>query len=311
MSSSPSEIDALLSPSIRQAVREFLADRQLRGLSPRSVEWYQLQLGKLLQGLEDTPLPELQLATLRGRLAEMAGSRKPSTMNTYIRSLKALLNWLVEEEFEVGIDPRKLKLMKVPKRLPPAFSPEQIRALLAQPDSSWIGRRDRCLISLLLDTGIRVSECIGIRLQHLDPAGGIVTVIGKGNKERALALSAPMRRELRRWLRVRQEKARRLDWEDSRWLFPSRTGRQLDRHTVRERIQAYGKAAGIEGVRCSPHTARSTFATAFCRAGGSIVHLQICLGQSCLEMARRYAAAVDTDAHEASRRFSPLAQLEE
>jgi integrase/recombinase XerD len=292
--------------TLRSAITDFLNSRKLGNLSPRTIIWYAEKLNHLFEGLDDTPLPQITLAVVRGRIADRQGTMKAETLNGHIRAAKAFFNWLLAEEYQIAFDPRKLKLMKVEHRLPPTLTVEQLTQLLAAPDRhTWVGQRDHCLLALFVDTGIRLSEALSLRLLDLNNGDGTVTVIGKGNKQRIVALSMPMRRILRRWLKVRQQQVRKMNGAEH-WLFFSRYGERLTGKTVHERVQRYGKVAGIEGVRVSPHTFRSTFATHFCKQGGSIVHLQTILGHTSLEMSRRYAAVTDQDAFEASRRYSML-----
>jgi integrase/recombinase XerD len=286
-------------PSLEQALADFMASRRLANLSPRTVTWYEEQFHRVWNGAHSLPLSDVTLPLIRERLAVLSQQVKPTTVNCFIRALRALFNWLQEEEYTLAFDPRKLKSLKTEKHLPPVFTSDQLTALLSQPNGTWTGKRDHCLMALLLDTGIRVSEATGLKEDDVDTAAGVIVVLGKGRKQRTLALSLPMRRILRRWLATKRR-------VPSPWLFPTQTGEGLSRRTVEARLKRYGRQASIEGVRVSPHTFRSTFATHFCRQGGSIVHLQTILGHTTLEMSRRYAVAVDEDAFESSRMLSPL-----
>ena len=301
-------LSLLDSVTIRQAVDDFIFSRRLANLSPRTVTWYEEQFQRVWMQAYSLPLADVTLPLIRERLAVLSQQVKPATVNGFIRALKAFFNWLQEEEYPVALNPRKLKPLKTEKRLPPILTPEQLTALLSQPDDTWTGKRDHCLMSLLLDTGIRISESLAIRLSDVDETAGTIAVVGKGNKQRMVALSLEMRRTLRRWVKTRDLLVRKHEWT-CEVLFPSRFGDHLSYRTAAERIQEYGNQAGIDGVRVSPHTFRSTFATHFCRQGGSIVHLQTILGHTTLDMSRKYAAVVDEDAFESSRRFSPLAAM--
>jgi integrase/recombinase XerD len=252
------------------------------------------------------PLPELTISVFRERVAARISEVRPTTVNHHIRAFKAFMRWLAEEEYPIALDPRKIKPLKIEFRLPPALTSEQIASILAQPNlNTWTGRRDYCLLCLLMDTGIRVAECLGLSMQQVNEGEATVAVIGKGDKQRVVALSLPMGKVLRRWIRSRERLCAEMGWE-SELVFLSRSGEGLRYRALARRIHDYGVAAGIQGVRVSAHTFRSTFATHFCRQGGSIVHLQTILGHTTLEMSRRYAAVTDQDAFEASRRFSPL-----
>jgi hypothetical protein len=199
---------------------------------------------------------------VRQRIAERPGHVKPRTLNGQPRAPKALANALLSEEYPLGFDPRKLKPIKREKRLPPDLAPEQPACHLGQPDrEAWSGQRDHCLRSLLADTDIRVSECLTLRLGDVNPSEGTISVVGKGKKQRRLALCLGMQRTIRRWLKAREGLTRTHKWE-SDCLFPSRCGDRLSYRTVAERIQDYGQDAGIEGVGVGPHSSRSTYTPA-------------------------------------------------
>ncbi len=298
--------------TVNDALEDFLLVKELTNLSSRTLDWYEGTLRRLLKDFPALRLSQLSLRDLRRSLAALAEDRSPATVNGYVRALKSFLNWCIDEELEVGVNLRRLRQMKTERKLPPALSSDQIRALLEQPNGDWIGQRDKAMITLMLDTGIRVTECLSAQVTDVDVGGGLLMIragSSKSRRDRTVALSLPMRLELRRWLRRRTTVSRRNEWQRVGWLFPNRSGGQLSRSTVYQRVKGYGEAAGIRGIRVSPHTLRSTFATEFCRAGGSLVHLQTALGHSSLEMSRRYAAVADEDAWEASRAFSPIARM--
>lgn len=252
-------------------------------------------------------LSQVTLQALKAHIGSTLDTVSPATVNAYIRASKAFLNWAIEAGYDVQILPNRLPRIKEPKRLPPVLSMEQISALLAQPDTKrFVGLRDFTMMLVALDTGVRVGELVGLQVN--DISGEILRVIGKGDKQRQVALSAPASQTLRRYLRVRHEVLEDAETSTSS-VFPSRYGRRLSRKQVHERLALYAKLAGIEGVRVSPHSLRFSFATHFLRAGGSIVALQQILGHTTLAMSRHYAFVADADAFEASIRFSPIAQM--
>ena len=104
----------------------------------------------------------------------------------------------------------------------------EIGALLAAPDpTSWLGRRDRALLALMIQTGVRVSELVGLRLRdvHLG-TGRHIRVLGKGRKKRATPLTGEVAALLRQWTTER-------GGEPADPLFPTRQGRALSRYTRR------------------------------------------------------------------------------
>ena len=286
--------------TLRSVIRQFLLGRKISNVTSATLEWYGHRF-KHFWPDQSLPLSDLTLPMIRERIGELMDTEVTvRTINGDLQAVKALLFWAQDEEYEVNVNPRKLKLLRDEERIPRCLGPEEIGLLLQQPDQSrWTGKRDHCFMCLLLDTGIRISEALGIKLEDVDQAEGTVRVRGKSRRERVVAMSASMRKTLRRWIR---------EGQPERWLFPTDEGGQLARYTAYERVTKYAKKAGVEGVH--PHAFRSTFATYFCRQGGSLVHLQTILGHTTLEMSRMYAAVVDEDAFNASRILSPLTAIQ-
>lgn len=201
-----------------------------------------------------------------------------------------------------------MELVERPRRertLIRPLSSEQAARLLEMPDGrSGQGLRDRAMMALMLDSGLRVSEVLSVEANRIDWINCALTVMGKGRKERTVPFSAQTGQIL---LEYARERARRpmLDAQ----FFLGRTGRRLERTKVRKLVVRYGKAAAIEGIRVSPHTLRHTFAVMYVRNGGDSFSLQEILGHSTLEMTRRYVHLARRDVAEQHRKFSPLMAL--
>jgi len=186
----------------------------------------------------------------------------------------------------------------------------QVGALLQQPDRDhFIGLRDYCFLLLLLDTGMRLSEALGLRLADVDLDGATVTVLGKGNKERRLGLSPRLLADLKPYLRKRAAALTALGLPDARWVFPNDVGGRLSAKAIQQRLRLYGQTAGIDGVRVSPHTLRHTYAVSFVRSGGDPFTLQKVLGHTSLETTRRYVELADDDVLRRQRELTPLATM--
>ena len=182
------------------------------------------------------------------------------------------------------------------------FSPEEVESILATCRNDFVGVRDRAIILTLLDCGLRASELCGLRLEDIDWREQTLLVVGKGDKERIVPFGSAVRRVLGEYI------GRRGDLP-CRELFVSVYGEPINRHRLRAIVRRRCEAAGIKGVRCSPHTFRHTFAVMFLRAGADAFTLQKLLGHSDLAMTRRYCELSRTDVLEKHRLFSPADRL--
>lgn len=155
---------------------------------------------------------------------------------------------------------------------------------------------------LLLDTGLRISEAMNIRLKDIDRANSSVTVMGKGSKERTVHFGQTVRRALSQYLE------RRGDLETD-YLFVTEYGDPMQQRMAQQQITRYGALAKIQGVRISPHTFRHTFAKNWIVNGGDVFSLQKMLGHTTMEMVRRYVNLANEDVGRAHRTYSPADRM--
>jgi len=305
-------------PSWGEVYREFLEDLELRRYSAHTITWYRCILqpfGRFMKescGTEDPSAVEEEdvRAFLRAMADEGAGGRRPvgaRRLNHYREGLRRLYDWLEERGYAQHNPAAKIGKVREPKRLIAALTGDQVTALLAQPDRGlFVGLRDFCFILTLLDTGIRLSEGLGLQLARVDMEDGVARIIGKGDKEREIGFSARLMAELRTYAIKREAALEHIGRPDSQWLFPNDAGGRLSAKAVQRRVRGYGEQAGIRGVRVSPHTLRHTYALNFVRAGGDPFTLQKVLGHTSLATTRRYCELASGDVLRRQRELSPL-----
>lgn len=234
--------------------------------------------------------------------------KKPAsagTAATYFATVRAFFSYLVAEEV---IEKSPLDSMPRPINRPDQIMPftaEQIRAFRVAAKKSRHPRRDEAVILMLFDTGLRASEICSLRRDDIDFQDRRCSVLGKGNKRRSVYFCRETARVLHNYVR---ETAAEND--DSRAVFLADRGEGagggLHRNVLQQLIERLAKTAKIEGVRCSPHTFRHTFAIEFLRAGGNVFTLKELLGHTSLTISNRYVALADADIEKQHRLFSPV-----
>ncbi len=227
------------------------------------------------------------------------------TINAYGRGLQTFFNWLTAEELITENPFNRIKIPRAPQKLIPAFSEAQLNQLFAVIDTNGpTGFRNH---TMLLDTGLRVSELTGLCLTDVSIEQGTLRVWGKGNKERTVPLGRQSARQIWHYIsRCRpQPSMARIDQ-----VFLTRDGRPVSIDRVQQFMMRYGIQAGLYGVRCSPHTLRHTAAINYLRNGGDVFSLQRLLGHSSLEMTRRYCQVADSDVQRVHRSASPVDNLQ-
>lgn len=246
----------------------------------------------------------------KGGNGSQSSSRKASarTVHHYYAGLRAFFNWCVREGF-LGESPMaRVKVAKPKRKAIKPYTLEEVKRMLAvcdwdyQHNAKFLGSRNRALVLVFLDSGLRLSEVAGMMLGDIDTERGWIHVSGKGQKERVVRVGQVAQKALWRYLVHRPDNGRREVWlsEERRPLQPHGIQSMLDRLKVR---------AGVNSGGCA-HRFRHTFALNFLRADRNPFNLQYLLGHNSLEMVRHYTAALGMeDALQAHAKASPADPL--
>ena len=259
----------------------FAKEKQyLLGVSPATLEWYEQSLRWL--NTESPTEQELKDAVLRMRTAGL----KPSSCNSRIRAINSYLTWLKS--------PYRIPRLKEPVRTPPTFSAQDIQRFLWWKPKTFTQRRLQCLLLMLADTGARIGEALSLRWSDVDWDSMLLTLHGKGAKDRRV----PFSQELRRFLwKLRHE---------HQLVFCARHGGSLGRRDVLRDTKRLCRDLGIKVPERTLHSFRHSFAMNYLRKGGSTFHLQKVLGHSSLEMTKKYCSLLTEDLQRIHQQVSLL-----
>lgn len=261
-----------------------------------------LYLRQCVQHLLTTPL---DLTSSHGRKPEYGKILAPSTVKAYIRVWKAFFSWCYEEEL-IGSNPAaRLKHPKAPNRIRPAFIAEHIEKMLAACDTSTSeGFRNRVILLLLLDTGLRIAEISSLKVS--DVYDNYIKVEGKGRKEREIGIYPEMSKLLWKYIHKYRNPANPTETA----LFIGR-GKPLNASGVHYVIKRIQKVCGLEDIKFSAHVFRHTFAKMYLKRGGDLFKLSRQLGHSDINTTKIYLEDFNsTDAREDYDAFSPLAGID-
>lgn len=190
----------------------------------------------------------------------------------------------------------------VARKLPTVLTPEETEQLLSQPPRDTIvGLRDRALIAVLYGTGIRASECAGLRQGDVDLKALTVTVTGKGGHQRTVPLNEQTARTLAHYMQARGAAL------PAAPFFVSRRHRAMSRGAIYERVRSTARRARIAKI-VSPHRLRHTFATHLVRAGVGLVTIRDLLGHRLITSTQIYLHVTAQDLRAAADRH-PIARL--
>lgn len=221
----------------------------------------------------------------------------PVTCNTYIRGVNSLLTWLYENNHTT--ERLRAKQLKEEKKVIKIFSDSQLRLLVSYKPKGVYESRLHTLVCLLIDTGIRIEEALTLERVKVNLEDLLITVHGKGNKERTIPISLECRKVLFKYMRDNQ----------SSLVFCTRHGDRLSYFNILRDFKKQCAKLGITGVRASFHTLRHGFALNYVRSGGSLFHLQKALGHTTLQMTRRYTELQTDDLSLMHRKTSLLSRL--
>ncbi|MCU6709797.1 tyrosine-type recombinase/integrase [Paenibacillus sp. J5C_2022] len=289
------------------AVNTFIRNCKIRNLSESTISYYRVILKVLREHVTKSGIDRPSDVTAE-HIHEFSIERRESgspdtTVNMYNRGWRAFFNFMAAEGYVEENPYDHVAKMKSESKIIQTFSKPQIKTLLSAPDKTkFTGYRDYVLMLLLLETGIRISEAEGIVIPNINWRERRIKVYGKGRKERYVPFQQTLDKHLRQYLEIR-------GLLDHDFLFVNIDNTPAKVRTMQENIQAYGAAAGLKGVRVSPHTFRHTMAKMYVMNGGDPLSLQIILGHTSLEMVRNYVKLFSQDVAAKHAKHSPLESL--
>ncbi len=207
-----------------------------------------------------------------------------STIARRISCLTGFYNFLSREGI-IDADVEKAIMPKAEKKLPVVLSQEEVEALLDAPDANKEGgSRDKAMLETMYATGLRVSELCGLQLRNINFPNRIITIYGKGNKQRSVPLGEFALEYLEAYINGPRK---RNPGKKSPYVFLNRDGNPISRVYFFTQIRRYAEKAGLD-VEISPHTLRHCFATHLLENGAQLKMVQEMLGHSHLSTTQIY-----------------------
>ncbi len=314
--------------TIRKAIQMFIESRELDNNTPKGVRTYRERLGyfvawlELAYGIES--LEDLKLDHLRAWISHL--KKTPSertkqmlsdrTIHSYGKALLVFCHWIEQEEMIEKPISTRFKLPKVEKKFIPTFTSADVEKLLEACEDGTVGNtqlqkaltaRNRAIVSLFLDTGIRLKELVGLRLCDVDKHTYIIVVHRKGNKWQQVPVSRegfkPLHSYLtKHWAILAGSDVAHKD--DA--VFLNSNGLPLGYGGVELLFKRLKKRTGIDGKRVAPHNCRRYMATTQLRLGRSPLDVQRQMGHTTLDMTNEYASLTVEHLKQSHEKFSPL-----
>ncbi len=260
-----------------------------RNFSPRTVEAYEHDLGKFTGFLQANGRSDVLAVTqedVSHFLSECADTNSAVTLTRKLFAIRSLFKYLLRKKLIVVNPTSEIEKMKLPQKQPAYLTESEYRNLIEtvkREAAPYDRLRDIAIVLLLLGTGIRLSELVGLTLDRvsLEKTGRSIKVRGKGDKERTIPLMGEVVSVLETYLKHRPKVT-------SDHLFISRRGDTLHPRSVYGLVKKYLQKSDIQKTKAAVHSLRHTFGTSLMNNGVNIVVIQELLGHKKLETTRRY-----------------------
>ncbi len=286
---------AVTSISLDDALLDFILSREAMLCSAGTTRLYTKILTPFIKWLKENGLSspkDIEAKHIRLYLANLA---KRGLSSSYVhcnaRNIKTLIIFCLNEGYIN--QPIRFEMPRLAKKALPYLTVEQLHKVFL----GCTTPRDKALILLMTDTGLRRAEICDLTWNDINLKTGIVLCRkGKGNKARTVVIGVKTRRALLAY-------SHDIHHETKDAVFQTKAGTRLTDNGLRSLLIRIGNNAGIH---LSPHMLRRTFATLALKAGMSIVHIQGLLGHASIEQTRSYIQSITEDVIEAHHEHSPI-----
>jgi len=262
---------------VSTAAADFLSHLQVeRRMSAHTLDAYRRDLDALSawateQGIAD--LTALHIEQLRAFVAaEHRRGLSPKSLQRRLSACRSFYAWLLKHGRIAASPAAALRAPKAPRKLPQVLDVDEAVQLVELPTDAPLGLRDRAMLELFYSSGLRLSELCALRWRDLALADGLVTVLGKGSKQRTVPVGSHAVKALEAW---RRDSAGQPDGA----VFPGRGGRPITSRAVQIRLRALAQRQGLF-KRVHPHLLRHSFASHVLESSGDLRGVQELLGHA-------------------------------
>lgn len=225
----------------------------------------------------------------------------PKSLQRRLSACRSFYTWLLKHGRIAASPATGLRAPKAPRKLPQVLDVDEAVQLVELPTDAPLGLRDRAVLELLYSSGLRVSELCTLRWRDLDLTDGLVTVLGKGGKQRSVPVGSHARRALEDW---RRDSA----GQPTNFVFPGRGDGAITARAVQLRLRQLAQRQGLF-KRVHPHLLRHSFASHVLESSGDLRSVQELLGHADISTTQIYThldyqhlAKVYDDAHPRAKR---------
>lgn len=280
-----------------------------RGLS----ENYQLLVRRVLETFaawfrrerEKESIADVTTTDLTGYLAHRKGDGiATSSLRVELVALKIFFKWLAVRGHRVGDPAEPILPPRVEQYLPETLNEQEVKMLLESVQGDGLlDIRDRAMLETFYASGLRVSELVNARLEHLNLEDGLLRVTGKGNKTRLVPLGAAACSAIQRYLEAVRPK--QVKSKTQSWVFLNRNGGRLTTVRLWQIVRERAALGGLDKERLYPHLLRHSFATHLLNHGADLRVIQEMLGHADIATTQIYTHVEQKRLRDTHRKFHP------
>ncbi|WP_027399277.1 site-specific tyrosine recombinase [Anaerovorax odorimutans] len=272
-------------------INEFIQySKKEKHLAENSLQAYKRDLVEFLNIMDEKQIFDLRdvknTAVVAYLLKLKNDGKSAATVNRKIASLRSFYNFMLMQKHMSENPTNNIKSPKIERKTIEYLSFEEIDRLLAQPDKSVKGVRDRAILELLYATGIRVSEIIYTNVEDINLRMGFVTCTGEHGKARIIPMGRPARAALEEYIYETRAKLLKNENSEEKALLLNYYGERMTRQGLWKLLKDYAKIAGID--KLTPQTLRNSFAVHMIQNGADLKSLQELLGHEDLAATQIY-----------------------
>lgn len=253
---------------VSECLDMFIGFCKLKGLSSATIDNYDRNVKKFMDYVGDIDVNNITPILVNGYTNHLFNKVKENnfveydckiskaSIGTYLRDLKIFISYLENEEIIFNIN-KKIKLPKQPKKLVQIYSDDEIKDIFnAIGNNTWLQYRNRAIVALFLDSGLRLNEVVQLNISDLNFRDNYIRVFGKGEKERLVPIGYYTKKYLMKYLNMRP-----LPNRDSNILFINQYHDRITQDSIKSIFYRLNKKLDLN---LGPHKLRHNFATNYC-----------------------------------------------
>ncbi|SFU33936.1 integrase/recombinase XerD [Clostridium sp. DSM 8431] len=297
----------------KDVLREYIYDITIRNYTARTIKGYRNNIARFLKYCEAeygiVELEEISHLHIKKYLTSLKDrDLSPTYINTILKNIRSFFNYCYKEGYCINIA-KKVSWLKEDKTVIKTFTDLEVKRMIeVYKMDSYINARNRCIMAVLFDTGVRNAELCNIK--RMDVRETVIYIMGKGRKERVVPISPYLKKIMIKYERIREAYLRDniLHYDN---YFLSYRNKPLTGEAIERVVKIAGEKAKVnESIRISPHTCRHYFAQSQLRNGLDIYSLSRLLGHDSVIITKRYLQGLkDKQVVELGVKTSPLMNL--